>query len=426
MRNLYIYTIFEKENGRPRCTGIRIGDNIKIYDLYRSGARRTIADINKVKKTIRDLIIYTNDNGGKVVLSDFKSHIAQFQLPCDFRYYNVYDLHLISAKPGVDFDADRKLLTQILQNITNRSLLPYQLLISNSAVVYQELERVGLTNNYTPVNPIWSQKVYSGRSKTTGFNLQGFTDEHLVLPHGCSDHDILIHFDWICADIKAAALLSNDRKLIQSFIDSDPYSYMRDVINEDSDDKMSRDECKLFLLKSINSMDFNSPALSQIYTGLGSWIKDSRDAISRPNGFLETILGRRFYASSAKNNLAVLNGAMQGSVAHAMQNVIRQAWCKLPKRIVGEIHDSLVIASPSSTNEILSTISSIVPIMLNPFRGILESDPTFPVKISLGRRWRKWELFATYREGKIEYANESRDPQVTLKLSDEIVSVKHD
>lgn len=413
MRNLYIYTIFEKENGRPRCTGIRIGDDIKIYDLYRPRSNKLISDINKNKRIISETILKANSSGFKIVLSDFKSHIAQFDLPCDFRHYNVYDLHLPAINPRDTYEDDVVLLRQMLTSMSQLSLRPYQKLISNSAVVYHDLQLSGLTNNYVSVNPIWSQHTYSGRSKSLGFNIQGFTDEHMILPKRCSDHDILIHFDWICADIKAAAVLSGDTRLIESFEKSDPYTYMQNIINSDSDEKMSRDECKIFLLKSINSMDLDSVALSKIYTTLGRWIANSKIEINKEYGYLETILGRRFYAMSAKNNLAVLNGAMQGSVAHAMQHVIRQAWEKLQSRIVCEIHDSLVVACSNNSNEILSTISIVAPIMLYPFNGLLNSNPMFPVKVSIGKRWRQWKLFATYRND-VEYVNNNHDPQSCL------------
>lgn len=414
MHSLYIYTIFDKNSGKPRCTGIRIDDNIITYDLYRPGGQKTIATINKSKKIISNLILSANSKNCNIILSDFKSHLQYFDLPCDLRYYNVYDMHLQDVKPQDSFENDDILLHKILSNMHKLPVKKYQQLISNAAVVYHDLQNVGLTNNYVHVNPIWSLKTFSGRSKTSGFNIQGFTDDHQILPRRGSDRDILIHFDWICADIKAAAILSNDTELIKSFVSSDPYTHMQNIINAGSEEKMSRDECKIFLLKSINSMDLKSEALRKIYVGLGEWISNCKDDIEKPNGYLETILGRRFYASMSKNNLAVLNGAMQGSVAHGMQNVIRKVWEKLQTRIVCEIHDSLIVSSSSCTNDILSTISTVVPIMLYPFAGLLDSNPFFPLKVSIGKKWRKWDLFAIYRDDTVEYVNDIKDPQAIL------------
>jgi hypothetical protein len=402
MSDLYVYTLFEKDRGRPRCTGVKAGNHIQFFDLYRPGARKTIATINKAKHTIRDLITRASNAGHRVVISDFKAHLEAFELPLEVQPYNVYDLHLHDLPPTESLAKDSELIKQILEKMAKSKLKDYQKVFANAAVVYQYLENRGLVCNYVDVHPRWSQKTFSGRSKSLDFNVQGYTDNTSLLPRGAGDHDVNIHFDWISADIRIASLFSRDPNLEESFLQSDPYDYMMEQINVHSTEKIDRSEAKLFLLKSINSMDMSSQALTTTYPLLGEWIGRCRNAIAEV-GYLETLLGRRFRIAHAKNELAVLNGAMQGSVAHGMQNVVRRVWEVLGTRLITDIHDSLVVSSPPDPKEIKSTIAIVAPIMLHPFEGLLGENPAFPLKVSIGKRWRKWKLFAVYRASGVEY-----------------------
>jgi len=95
---------------------------------------------------------------------------------------------------------------------------------------------------------------------------------------------------------------------------------------------------------------------------------------------------------------------MQGSVAHAMQLTIRKVWERLGHRLLMEGHDSLVVTASPDAGEIKATISAVVPIMLHPFQDVLPDNPAFPLKVSIGKRWKKWKLYATYRQSGVEYA----------------------
>jgi hypothetical protein len=410
MSHLYIYTLFSGD-GRPRCTGVKVGDKIHIYELFRPGARKPIIVINEHKQLIRDLIVKANRAGHTIITSDFKAHLTAFNLPLDRRPYNVYDLHLDDMKATDSYATDVELVKGVLTRIMqNARVLEYQKVYANAAVVYQSLENHGLKNNDRPAKPIWSQKVYSGRSKTLGFNIQGFSDNHQILPIYAGPNDVLIHFDWICADIRVASLLSGDQRLQQAFTESDPYTYMMNIINANSKTPITRSECKKVLLRAINSMDTSSVALSDIYRDLGAWISRCRRATQEKDGYLETILKRRFKMARARkegrSELSVLNGVMQGSVAHGMQNVIRRVWEVLETRLVTEIHDSLVVSSPPEPNEQVATIRAIVPLMLYPFAGLLPDNPIFPLKVSIGPRWKEWKLRRVYRSPRGENVTE--------------------
>jgi len=397
MRAIYVYTLYDKHTGKPRCTGIKIGNETIIREHYRPGAGRLLADVFQSISDVRKTIIAASNRGISVVTSDFKTSVKAFDIPLDVKPYNVYDLHFPIIEPTVDLEKDSAILAKILDKMAKQTPRQYQKVLANAAIVYEDLERTGLMYNYMPVNPIYSQRTFSGRSKTTGFNIQGLADEVMIWPTNCHDNYYLLHFDWICADIRVASLLSNDEDLTRSFVDSDPYTYMMNVINADAVGEMTREESKRFLLKSINSMDFGSIPLATIYPRLGQWIRNCKRALKADDGYVETILGRKFRSSQAKNELAALNGAMQGSVAHAMQLVIRRIWEKLGPRIVAEIHDSLVVSCAPNTKHMNWVIEQVANIMLRPFEGILDDNPTFPVKVSIGKKWKKWKLYRIYR-----------------------------
>lgn len=410
MKNLYLFTIFESDGGRPRCSGIMVGDMVQIYDLYRPGTRKLIAEIDDNKEVIKKLVLGALQKGANVVTSDFKNHIRAFDLPIDNRSYNVYDLALPDVRPADSLAKDTESLKQILEKLVKQKLKEWHKVYANAAVVYQDLENRGIWNNYALEKPIWSQKVFSGRSKTSGFSIQGFTEPHYVIQPGAGDRDVVLHFDWISADIRIAALLSGDTRLEQAFLTSDPYTFMMGEINANSTRQLTREECKIFLLQSINSMDLSSVALTTIYPQLGEWISRCQRVVSE-GGALETILGRRFKLAYATSDRAVLNGVQQGSVAHAMQHTIKRVWERFGSRLLMEGHDSLVVSSPPDESEARATMQAVAQIMLYPFEGLIPSNPAFPLKVSIGNRWRKWKLRAIYRPSGVEYVR----PKASVK-----------
>lgn len=394
MQPIYIYTLYDRKTGKPRCVGISKDGNIIIRDLYRPGSGVTIKKILDEIEKIRNLILVATRQNIPIITTDFKSCLAEFDLPITSRHYNVYDVHIPDIKATTSQADDFQIVRKVLDKMARHKEREYQNIIANAAVVYRELETNGVRINYGLQFPKWSQKTFSGRSKTTGFNIQGMTEDFKVSLD--DDDNILIHLDWICADIRIASLLSQDARLIGAFENSDPYETMQLLINAESTDQITREESKRYLLKSINSMDFTSLALTDAYPDLGKWIHRCRKKLDK-DGYLETILHRKFRKAHAKNELAVLNGVMQGSVAHAMQLVIRKIWEKLPCRLIAEIHDSLVLTSSDSA-DLNAMLEIVAPIMLHPFEGILEDNPAFPFKVSIGKKWRKWKWLSTYRE----------------------------
>jgi hypothetical protein len=390
-----IFTIYNKKSNLPRCVGIRANGKIIYEHLFRPGENKSVKYIKNKIKAINNLIIKASCKD-VVVLSDFSQYLNNFDIPITSKRYNIYDLNLSRIDSESNQERDEKILSSILLKMESVQLQQWQNVFANAAVVYSYLENRGILQNYTLQYPKWSMKTWSGRSKSTIFNVQGWHENDHIRPPGSNDTDILIHFDWICADIRIASLLSDDKLMQKSFEKNDPYEFMAYVINNSCDNKISREDAKLFLLKSINSMDFESIALTSVYKGLGKWIYDCKKGIANEGG-LRSILGKKFSLANAKNELAVLNGVMQGSVAHAMQHTIRRVWEILPHAIVAEIHDSLVLCCNKDPGAIKAMINSVAPIMLHPFEGLISSNPVFPLKISIGPKWKKWKYYKTYR-----------------------------
>jgi len=396
MDDLFVYTVFDNKTGKPRCTGVKNQDKVTICDIFRPGAGKTIKSIDKIRKTIKELFLKAESSNRRIITSDFKSHIKYFDLPRDKRTYNVYDMHLPDIAPTDSRSKDHMIVAKILDKLSVKQPLPYHNILALAAVAYQFLEENGIQVNGLYEYPKWSQKTFSGRSKSSGFNIQGLSENYHVASAGGNDCDVLLMFDWICADIRAASILAEDPVLEATFTDTDPYTHMMETINKESEEAITRSESKQYLLKSINSMDLSSVALTNVFPKLGGWISKCRSIISNGKP-LSTLLGRTFRPAHAKNDLAVLNGIMQGSVAHAMQNTLRKVWEKLPDNIVCEIHDCLIISAPPDPQQIKAIINVIVPIMTRPFEGLLHDNPFFPINVSIGDKWKMWKKYKTYR-----------------------------
>lgn len=400
IKRLALYSIFDEKTCRPRCTAIGFNNEIVVRELYRPGAGKTIYSINRTIKEVRRVIVKAIDSGCEIITSDFKSHIHAFDLPMYRSRCNVYDTMLptIRAKNPV---RDAQAVSKIIERMMLYEPKECDKIVANAAVVYSDMELNGVFLNYEKVYPVWSQRTFSGRSKTTGFNIQGLTDHVMVRSAISEETDVLLHFDWVSADVRVASIMADDDKLASTFVNSDPYTAIMKEINEESDVKISREEAKVYLLKSINSLDIHSDVLSMIYPKLGDWIAECKAKMisGRP---LETVLHKKFKKSKDRNELAVFNGVMQGSVAHAMQIVVRKIWECIGCRLIADIHDSLVISCPKSPAEIRAMIDMIAPIMLYPFNGVLPDNPSFPLKVNVGTYWKRWSPLEIHREAGVE------------------------
>lgn len=260
----------------------------------------------------------------------------------------------------------------------------WQAIRADAAEVYSEMEKRGILVSGKRINPTYSMNVYSGRSKTTGFNIQG-SNSDFEISHPNERLNIFVRFDWIAADMRIAAYLSGDSVLDKCYEKSDPYTHIMESLGGE----VERDKCKLALNKAVNALVHND-LIMKIFPALGGWIKKQQGNLERI-GYAESILGRKFYTDhTITGNRRAFNGTLQGSVAHAMQSTISKVRRECGDIILAEQHDSLTIVAQES--RLLKTIKEVSDIMISPLDGI-----RMPLVVEIGRNWGRYKKYKEFR-----------------------------
>jgi len=387
---LYICTLFDNHrNSRPLITGVYDNStkDVKFYPIYIRGTKKSIEAVENNIIAVKDRI----SEAGSVVVNSHKQHILAFGLASGPR---VYDLDVPSRiSKGYDVSKCKKLIARILRKMCKTKLAYWHVVRADADVVYAHLQRRGVLHNYKHKYPIYDW-VFSGRSKTTGFNIQGLDNGDTCLANMNGDN-LFVHFDWVAADMRALSVLSQDQKMLEAFEDSDPYQYFADYVNKGvSKGQLKRNEAKKILISSIYSLDISDNPAMKFYSGLASWIAAQHVKL-KDGKHLKTILGRRFKIDKDRSIRSAFNAIIQGSVAHAMQICLKAVWDIYPDSILTENHDSLVLTATKS--DIGLKIIDVARIMVQPFNGILkDNNPQFPVKISIGKRYRDWRTYRRF------------------------------
>jgi hypothetical protein len=349
--------------------------------MYQPGSGTSLSKVDENIKTIKSII----ESGTTIVINDFKAHVDAFGLdkyPPDNIYDNAYH---ITEYPQSPKEANT-IFSHHITNFIESKPMEWMKLRARAAVVYAHLQEKGVFYSFKTFYPQYDQHTYTGRSKTSGFNIQGMSDKQDVQP--VSEHRWMIHLDWMATDIRMLSLMSNDENLKQSFMESDPYTFI-------AGDILDRDECKIGLLKAINKLDYEDEILD-FFPSFREWMVSSIE-MAHETRYLETIMGRRFYLPDDEpaSFRKIFNAVAQGSVVHAMQSVIVSIYEKFPSYLMAEVHDSVVCSSNRQMIEIL--VEDVGAIMLKPFSGILNSNPSFPLKVSIGQEWKKWKVWKEIR-----------------------------
>lgn len=317
------------------------------------------------------------------ICSDWKGFIKTTDLDYTAEY-QVYDCGIQINRMPDSIKTCKHILAEILKEIVDTKPEPWQYVQAKAQQVYQYLEDRGFVLDYQICHPEYGM-TYSGRSKSIGFNIQGTDDNHHI--RSIDEHDdYFVHFDWIAADLRVLSLLSQDKILDQSFRKSDPYEVVAKKLG------ITREEGKKRIFQSLYSLD--AEGLEDVFPALASWIKKMTICIGEKQ-YGESILNRKFKLEDGRTNKSVFNAKMQGSVAHAMQNVLFRVFQIYPTKILTEVHDALILTC--RREEIKNIVSKVSQIMLNPFYGVLDDSPRFPIRVSVGKAWRKWQLYKEYR-----------------------------
>lgn len=360
---LTVLTSFDNA-GLPLASLIINGSKRIYIPLYIKGIGIKLKKIEENIGSVRRII-----ENYPVMVNDFKSHIGPFGLSRRVDY-KVFDVGLVNPGPsreelsGCDFVLGDE---------------GYRNLVANVSVVYQDLEDRGVFDGYKRVFPKYSLSTISGRSKTTGYSIQGATSD--LIRH--IDGGVFVHFDWVSADLLMVAVISGDKDLLSMFGESDPYTIISKSIGID------RSECKRAFFGALYSLDVEHP-IFMLFPVLKKWIGDCVVKLEK-DGYLESLLGRRFYLSGG-NRLGVFNSQFQGSVVHALHNVMVRSYVDYGRYLVTEIHDSLVFACNKSL--LSSLIKDVGDLMLYPFEGM---GLRMPFTVSVGTCWRHWKVYKTVR-----------------------------
>lgn len=380
---LYIYTLFDRSKYyRPLISAISSGnsDKITFLPMYLRGTGLSVYQAEHNIEIINGLIYKSPE----LVINDYKRHITAFNITRDSN--TVFDIPINQYRG--DLSNINNIITKILSGMIDTELKQWHTIRADAAEVYDYLEQRGVIYGYTRMFPRYDTGTYSGRSRTSIFNVQGLStgDELYSIDGG----DIYINFDWISFDLRMIAYLSSDETLKQAFADGDPYNKLASIINADN---MGRDEVKRTILRVINNLEINNVIFDH-FSNLRSWIISILDGLE-VHGYTESILNRRFRVTKDRSYKSAFNATVQGSGAHAMQICLRRIWDIYPDNILTEIQDSIPMIC-RDIDEAKEIIDNVIRIMLRPFDGIIHSDMVFPVRVSLGRRYRQWKLYKNY------------------------------
>jgi len=324
-------------------------------------------------------------SGNTIMINDTLSHISALR---ELGYnpstkYNIFETRQIKK---VELESENQLKKTLIKGLMEmpKETKPWMSIKAKSSAIYAELADRGVMWGPHHEHPIYDTNTLTGRSRTRGFNIQG-TTKNDPIRHVDDNNGLFLCFDWVSADMRVAGFLSGDEFINNSFIESDPYTELEKLL---ATDDISRDDCKLEMLKSIYSVNLNGPLLD-VMPSLKTWMASKKQEYDDGNT-LKTILGMSIPREDIKSSF---NGTIQGSIAEAIQSVLIKISEKIgSKCILTEIHDSLIICCHEK--EVKKMIGDIVPIVLRPLDDI---DLSFPVKVSIGKKWKKWKKYRTYR-----------------------------
>ncbi len=363
-------------DNKPSVVTIMNPDNgfVKKVLLWKKGFGTKISEIKERETFIKKFVAKCDE----IVIIDYKQYVDYFG-PADAGKIN-------------DFPSDSADMDDPVAWINEKKDLLYgkwQVIRAKAAEVYSRLEKSGLRVEHHVIHPRYEMTVFSGRSKVTGpYNIQGMTEEWPVKPINLAN-SLFLHFDWISADMRMGAIISGDTDMIESFSVSDPYAVIGDAL----DGQIPRAEVKQEFMQAVYSLSGDSEIL-RMFPVFADWIKKQVQSLDEL-GYTESILGRRYYSDgSHKGKLRAVNAVLQGSVAHAINNVLWQVEEKHGDILITEQHDSIIVAvKPELAQDYIQSISDI---MYRPLRGAT-SDFTMPLKVAIGKHWRKYHHLKDFR-----------------------------
>lgn len=372
---MQIITVFDYNSYpyKPLISAITYKGKSRVFPLYLKGTGKSLWQVHNSIKSISDILKKYND---PIIMNDVKSHVRAFG---DFGT-NSYQTN-INMPQGLSFDKYEKLLGHLKDLNTDQD--EWRNIAANCSQAYITMEDKLIFLGEERVHPIYGLDTYSGRSKCTNFNMQGTSENDDIRLDDTSE--LFVCFDWISADIRVAAFMSDDKELNKSFVKSDPYAELSRLLD------LPRNQCKLIFLKSFYSLDIDSP-IFQLFPDFQIWAGNQLRDLNE-NGYLASALDRKFTLNpdDSRDERSVFNAVIQGTVAHAMQASLIKIMENTSRYLVSETHDSIVMACrPPLIPHLVNEVSNI---MVKP----LDDLPRFPLKVYIGKKWKKWKFYREFR-----------------------------
>lgn len=379
----YVITLFDYRKHPPLpLQSIEVADEIRFHNLYLPGTGLKLREIRESLSKLKKVF------DGPVCVNDFKAHTAALGL--DRTNYEAYDVNIPKVKLVPSSIVNGKIaLAKIVKAVKKKSYHNWHKLVANASVVYQVMEDRGVYDGYLKKPLHYSLDTFTGRSKTLGFNLQGTTGEFDIRPTS-DQFGYFVHFDWVSVDLQMAAHMSGDPEMRKAFRESDPYTVLEESKNHPEYD---RPRCKKEFLKAVYSLSMDHSILNP-FPVFRDWMK-KRVYRMQKDGYLSSILGRRFYISG-DNELGVFNAQFQGSVVHAMQAALLRIFKDYSDYLLTEVHDSIIMTCKQV--EMMDLIRDVVEIMNNPLDGYMDNPPFMPLVVSVGKSWKGWKRFKDFRQ----------------------------
>jgi len=375
-----ICTVFDRGvRPKPLYSMVNIGGVVKFLPLFLKGLNTKLSTVYSNLQFIEDVITKSD-----VYINDISSHLRYIHVAPQSTK-RIYEFSQDGKTPSEDVKAIKKHLCLGLINAPKPKL--WMAVKGGAALVYAHLEKRGVMYGHKLVHPIYDMKTVSGRSRSREFNILGVRKDDPIT-HPDPTLNYMICFDWVAADMRLAGLLSGDKFINNSFKKSDPYIHTMNAINT-NEELISRSECKREYLRALYDIDTNGMFMN-LTSGLKSWMMSKIKEYG--SDVFKTICGRPQHSGEIKTDF---NAIIQGSVAEAIQLVLKKVGEKSINNIFTEQHDSLIICCVE--REIQMWIDFVKNLMLRPFETIGLSEVTMPVKIKIGTSWGHWIDHSVFR-----------------------------
>lgn len=345
--------------------------SVNILPVFARGTGITLSEAYENKKLIGDLI-RTADG---LYINHLKLHLeaTQARLDLDGKLYDFPDM-LDTQYSDIEKVKETVIDGLALMYDEVRDRPEWRLISGRAAVAYEQMQRNGISSYGRARDVYWRMDTITGRSRCLGFPLQSYTGEDLRLKS--VDNAAFVHLDWTAADFRVISIMSEDPELNESFQKSDPYSYVAELVG------ISRNEAKAMMLKTVYAVNIDSPIVD-LFPKFGEWFKSSLSDLLN-NGYIKSIMGRKFVLNDERNIRSVFNAHIQGSVTHALHSVLHKLYKIIPRYLMAELHDSVVIACDKDIA--IDVAKAAANIMRHPLDNII-----FPLRISIGDGWRNWK-----------------------------------